>query len=208
MAEDPETWTELKASIADWLNRSDLTAKIPEFIALAERKFNRVLRVPEMEATATITVDAATESLPADFLELRSIYLNTDPKAPLEQMSLAELRNAHSAAATGQPVNFAIQSGNALVFGPSPDQSYSCVINYYQKIPSLGVAQADNWLLLNHADLYLWAALLQAEAYVWNDERLAVWKAALEEGLEELRRQGHRKANSAAPQRIRSPYSV
>jgi len=30
------TYTELKASIADWLNRSDLTAAIPDFISLAE----------------------------------------------------------------------------------------------------------------------------------------------------------------------------
>ena len=30
------TYTELKAAIADWLNRSDLTSQIPDFITLAE----------------------------------------------------------------------------------------------------------------------------------------------------------------------------
>ena len=56
MAEDPETWTELKASVAEWLNRSDLTSKIPEFIALAERKFNRIIVTPERETIATASL--------------------------------------------------------------------------------------------------------------------------------------------------------
>ena len=29
------TYTELKASVADWLNRTDLTNVIPDFISLA-----------------------------------------------------------------------------------------------------------------------------------------------------------------------------
>ena len=34
------TFAGLKSSIADWLNRSDLTTQIPDFIALAEADFN------------------------------------------------------------------------------------------------------------------------------------------------------------------------
>ena len=208
MAEDPETWAELKASIAEWLSRDDLTARIPEFIALAERRFNRVLRVPEMETEATLTLGGATESLPTDFLELRAIHIDGDPKAVLEQLTLAELRGRHAAAATGKPRNFAIQGGSALLFGPAPDATYSLRIDYFAKIPALGASQASNWLLLAHPDIYLWGALLNAEAYLVNDARLAVWKLALEEALEELRGQGRRKAYAAAPQRIRPGYCV
>ena len=39
-------YTELKASIANWLNRTDLTTEISEdFITLAEADFNAKLRV-------------------------------------------------------------------------------------------------------------------------------------------------------------------
>ena len=34
-------YTELKASVADYLNRSDLTAAIPDFISLTEAKLKR-----------------------------------------------------------------------------------------------------------------------------------------------------------------------
>ena len=43
------TFDELKASIADFLNRDDLTAVIPDFVKLAETKMNRELRHWRME---------------------------------------------------------------------------------------------------------------------------------------------------------------
>ena len=39
-----DNFTNLKSSIADWLNRSDLTAIIPAFITLAETQLNREIR--------------------------------------------------------------------------------------------------------------------------------------------------------------------
>ena len=38
------TYTELKAAIADWLLRDDLTSVIPTFISLAESQFQREIR--------------------------------------------------------------------------------------------------------------------------------------------------------------------
>ena len=47
------TFAELKTAAANWLDRSDLTDRIPEFIALAEARFNRVLRIRDMETVST-----------------------------------------------------------------------------------------------------------------------------------------------------------
>ena len=38
-------YSELKAAIADWLNRSDLTDSIPDFIALAETRHKRDFKI-------------------------------------------------------------------------------------------------------------------------------------------------------------------
>ena len=43
------TNSELNTAVANWLSRSDLTSRIPEFIALFEAKFNRDMRVPQQE---------------------------------------------------------------------------------------------------------------------------------------------------------------
>ena len=39
------TYSELKTSIANYLNRDDLTAVIPDFITLTENRLDRELRV-------------------------------------------------------------------------------------------------------------------------------------------------------------------
>ena len=42
------TYAQLQTAAASWLDRTDLTATIPEFIELAEARFNRVIRQPDM----------------------------------------------------------------------------------------------------------------------------------------------------------------
>jgi hypothetical protein len=204
MASDPTTWAELKASLAEWLNRTDLTAKIPELIALAERRFNRKLFVPERETAATLTINAASIALPADFWALRGIYLDSDPIVQMQPVTLAALRDGYSN--SGKPLVYAISAEN-IVFGPVPDGTYSAKITYYATIPALGASVATNWLLTDHPDIYLYGSLLMAEAYLWNDPRLGLWKAALDEAMAELTEAGNRKRYSAQPMRLRSPVS-
>ena len=71
------TYTELKTSIANWLNRTDLTSEIAEdFIVLAEKDFNSKLRIRKMNATdASFTINAETVALPTGFLQLRDMYI-------------------------------------------------------------------------------------------------------------------------------------
>ena len=43
------TYDGLKASIANWLNRTDLATEIPDFIELAENRIFHEVRVPTNE---------------------------------------------------------------------------------------------------------------------------------------------------------------
>lgn len=82
------TYSNLKTSIANYLNRSDLTSYIPDFIRLAEVRMNKELRVREQEKTDTsITTVAGTQSysLPTNFIEAKyvlyqSFWLKTSRK--------------------------------------------------------------------------------------------------------------------------------
>ena len=83
------TYSELKTSIANFLARDDLTARIPEFIEIAEARINRELETREQEkrATATLTANNQYVSLPTDLRQLRSVKLNNNPIVTLDYKS-------------------------------------------------------------------------------------------------------------------------
>ena len=202
MANDPQTFAQLQASVARWLDNATLGDRIPELIALAERRFNRILNTPEMEATATL-VAAPSVSLPADLWEVRAAWIDSDPRRGIEEVTQSVLRSRYPSQAKGMPEVYAV-SGGSLLLGPAPDSAYNLILTYKQSIPALSDAVPTNWLLTRHPDIYLWATLLAAEAYLVNDERLGVWKAALDEAIDELIQAANRKRFTGA-MRLRSP---
>src|SRR5687768_4734499 len=208
MPSDPTTWTELKSTLANWLNRDDLSAtEIPEAIALAERRFQRTLFSPERETEATLSASAETVALPADLWGIRAAYLASDPRVVLEPMTLAELRNTYSAATTGKPQNYAIR-GESLVLGPAPDAACSIKLTYIQTIPALGAGLATNWLLTDHPDLYLYGALHALHLLLVDEARAALYDARFRQAAEELNRSAVRRTSGGAPIRIRAPITV
>ena len=170
------TYAELRSTIADYLNRDDLTAVIPTFIKLAESKFNRKLRVRQMIKRATATIDTAFFAPPSDWLENKEFQLNTNPITKLEFITESysnELR-ATRYTASGKPQYYTVV-GNQLEFIPTPDSEYQGELTYYAKIPALSDSNTSNWLLAYAPDLYLYGALVEAEPYLKNDERVGLW---------------------------------
>lgn len=197
------TYSELQDLIAAYLNRSDLTERIPTFIELFERRANRTLISPEREISLSASV-SDNYTLPSDFYQLRAAYIDSDPRRLLEQVTLSELHTRFASQATGMPAVFAL-SGGAMLFGPVPDGPYQLSLTYYRNIPLLGDDMSSNWLLESHPDIYLYGSLLQAMAYLKNDSRVPLWNAALEDAVRQLEEAGNRKRYSAAPLRLRSP---
>ena len=94
------TYAELKASIADWLNRDDLTAAIPDFISLAEAEFQRDIRHRYMIVRSRATIDSRFSATPADWMQSVQLILETDPVEPLDYVTneyLNKLRSSSSA---------------------------------------------------------------------------------------------------------------
>jgi len=171
-----DTFSGLKTTIADYLNRDDLTSIIPSFITLAEAKFNRKLRVRQMVKRATATVDTQYFAFPTDWLQAKQFILNTNPITYLEYVTNFqgdELR-ATKNIAVGKPQYYSFV-GSQIEVIPTPDTGYTGELTYYGKIPALSDSNTSNWLLAYAPDLYLYGALLEASPYLKDDERLAVW---------------------------------
>ena len=166
-------YTDLQASVADFLNRADLTSVIPDFITLTEADLNRSLRVREMSVRTRAPISEQYVKLPVDFLGMRNIELVTSPVTPLEYRNLQNLDLYRAADATGKPVYYSITQNN-IEFAPVPDAEYTLEIVYYQKIPAL-VDNATNWLLDTHPDAYLYGTLMQSAPYLQADERIGIW---------------------------------
>jgi len=181
------TYTELKASIADWLNRSDLTATIPDFISLAEAQIERTLRTRQMLTKTTLTIDAEFESTQSDFLETRALKLtSTNPVTPLSFMTMDALdEEATKFTASGRPKFFGVV-GTQFRFVPTPDATYTAEIVYFAKLEKLSASVATNFLLTSSPDIYLYGSLLQAAPYLQDDARIQTWATLYERGLNDL----------------------
>jgi hypothetical protein len=185
------TYTELQSSIANWLNRSDLTTEISgDFITLCEADFNAKLRIRQMEQIDPITINAETIELPTGFIAARSFYiLSGDTKYHLEYISPANLFKIKGASTTGLPRVYTIESDNgteSLRFAPSPDTSYTGYLQYYKAFPALSASNASNYILANHPAIYLYGSLYHASNFLGGIEPgqqqqwLGMYQAALE----------------------------
>lgn len=186
------SYVELQAAVESWLDHSDLDSLIPDFITLAEARFNRVIRAPDMlTRDDAFTVDGQYEAHPTGFIEASRFVLATSPVTKLEYVTpeeMAELRMAISS--SGKPRYFSVVGGN-FEFLPTPGQAYMASLLYYARLTP--VSSSFNWLATAHPDIYLFGALLEAEPYIRNDERLPLWQTRLDRALLELDLMNQRK---------------
>tara|TARA_R110001599_G_scaffold126464_3_gene299534 strand:+ start:109 stop:735 length:627 start_codon:yes stop_codon:yes gene_type:complete len=170
-------FTGLKASIADFLNRDDLTSVIPDFVALAEAQINRDVRHWKMEARSSGQQTNLDEymQIPPDWVETIRLHLTGSGTTVVNLVSrdaMADKRAANENA-TGTPSMYTHADGQFQLF-PTPSQDTDFELLYYQKIPSL-ISNADNWLLLEAPDVYLYGSLLHSAPYLAEDQRVAIW---------------------------------
>lgn len=175
------TYAELKTAIASWVNRTDLTSSLGDFITLSEAKINRRLRVNEMEtALASTAIASGVIARPAAMLAIKALWVTGDDQRTLEQKTLEYIQRFPTNASRPQ---FYAWSTTSLAFYPS---SGSVQGIYYTKVPALSDSNTTNWLLTTNPDLYLWAGLEQAAFYVRDDNEAAKWSAKADGLIQEL----------------------
>ena len=202
------TYAELQTAMANWLDRTDLTARIPEFIELAEANFNRVIRQPDMIAkNDSFSIAGRYTTLPTDTLEIVRIVVDLTPVIVLEYLTPEEISQRRIVmTSTGKPYYFTTVGGstNQLEVLPSPDSTYTASIVYYTRIAALTDSATTNWLLDSHPDIYLFGTLVEAEPYLKNDERMPMWTSRLDKALNALGLQGQRERHTASGLIMRS----
>ena len=170
------TYSELQASVANFLLRDDLTAEIKDFISLAESQVNRDVRHYLMENRATTTIDGRFATRPSDWVETIRLHLTGSGTSELHLISQADMATRRQKAddTTGTPKFYAHSETQFEVY-PTPSGSFDAELLYMQKIPALSDANTSNWLLSAAPDVYLYGALIHSAGFLGEDERATVW---------------------------------
>lgn len=167
------TYTSLQTDIATWARRSDLTALIPSFIALAENEIFRAhvtpLRVREMETEATLTVANLAASLPADYLDARYIKLDNSTRDTLYYFPPEKWKPSS--------YGYFTIVGNEIRLPNGVSNDLKLV--YYAKPEPLATT-ATNTILDNYYTAYLEGALKFAFSYVRDTPKAQLAQGALD----------------------------
>ena len=203
------TYSELKTAIANWLDRSDLDDRIPEFIQLAEARQRRDFKSRRMETRVTANTIADTEyySLPDNFVAMRNIQLNTDPKTSVEYLTPEQMDRVRAGSNTGKPKAYSI-IGNNFQLRPIPDAVYEIEMLYYKYFTALSDSNTTNDMLTYHPDLYLYGALVEAEPYLQNDKRIQTWAGFYDRAKQDLITTNERDRHSGVAPTTRIDYGA
>ena len=206
------TYSDLKTSIANWLNRTDLTSEISEdFIVLTEKDFNSKLRIRKMNATdSSFSINAETVALPSGFLQVRDFYIvEGGTKYALKYITPAQMDQIKGSSTSGMPETFTILGDN-FRFAPTPSSTYTGVLNYYKEFDPLSNSNTSNYILSNHPAIYLYGALYHAANFLGGIEPRQVqqWQQQYVTALERLERNDREDQYGNAPLQQRSDVTV
>ncbi len=160
------TYAELQTAVTNWLDRTDLSSRIPEFIVLFEAALNRRLAVRQQMTSTTLTVTAGATTLPTDYLLWKRVTWLGNPTRNLTYVTPEFLSAFNASGNSGPPTYFTIE-GSTLKVGLLDNTSLS--FYYAQKVPPLATTD-PNWLLTANPDAYLFGTLAAAKTFTVSDD--------------------------------------
>lgn len=176
---------------------SSLLGRAPADVCyeLVTADINQEMRLRVMEATATLT-EAASVALPADFLEVVSIYRDTDPRTSLRPASPQAFQRMHQM--SGIPSVFSVVDG-ALLLSPTPNGAEDLQLRYYARLADLVADSDTNDVLSRYPALYVYGALAHHAALIRDEKALAIHFAAYEKAKQQARADDARTRYGGAP---------
>lgn len=188
------TLESLTASVAKWLNRTDLDLVLVDFVRLAEAEFARDPRI--RSSFQTVVVDGYTTdgeiALPADMLELQELRMGG---SVLTQLPHADWRDRVSGP-------YFTRIGNVANITGKPASEYR--LTYMQKLPQLAFPSDSNWLLREHYDVYLWKCCEQGSVWMRDVEATQGYNQKYEMAVNSLLTANNYHAWGGAPVQVQS----
>lgn len=166
----------LKANVVSAMGRTDIPSYVYD---LATSTINSEFRLLEMQDETTLSASSETVTLPADFNEIESVYIDAGGSRTM-LIPTTEQGQAIGHDSSGRPFYYAIHNGEMTLM-PVPDGTYTITLRYYTNLADLALDADTNAVLTRYPALYLYLAL--GHAAVWaKDDQSAVMYAQIFEG--------------------------
>jgi hypothetical protein len=169
-----------------------ITNKVDDFVRQAEGIIARRLRAAEMvtrvdlDDTDRVTAGEGFYTLPTDFLEARSFYLNASDPVYLENVSLLEIRSIDSTA----PVRYwSPISKTEVEFRGVPSTTDTMELIYFARPAAFSSDSDTNDILTNHESLYINLSLAALYTYTQDLELAQVAATAGDQEITALNEQ-------------------
>ncbi len=200
----------LKTAVSDWINRKDLTVRIPDFISFGERDIFQGFSTPtgnlslrcrdNIVEVELVPVDGVI-TIPSDFRELVEATMDDRGLEPISSQFYNSLRKY-----TGRTRGYSQRGDNWYQY-PVSDTDANFVIKYFADFSGTLVDDTDtNPALLAHPEMYLYAALAKAEVFIKNDARMVTWKGELTSTIRGANADYRRSLYSGATMAQRTQY--
>jgi hypothetical protein len=183
-----DTYANLKTAIQDWMVRSDLSGNVADWITLGEAKLNRELNPVETDNSLTGAADNREISTSAlSVVEPIALFLvDTDTS---DETELTQKTDFARDATSGKPTYWRfVQHATTpkIVFDCPLDAAYT--FRFVARVRfALSDSATTNWLLTNHSDLYLAAAILEGSLFTENYDKAAAFKVKYDDALPSVR---------------------
>ncbi len=179
------TYAELVTALdgtSGYLHRTDLTAKIPDFIKLAESKINRKLRLllGETESTLTATIGSRLMAVPTRFgapIELWDTTNEPRTKMLFMQPDLLPVTTTNGAS------EYYTVDGTFIATENPADVAYTYTLRYQTKFNL--ETTSTNTVLDNYPDIYVYGALLASIPFTRDYKNFDVWSALYNNAIDE-----------------------
>jgi len=180
------TFDNLCTDVANYLERTDTVTvnQIPSFIMLAEQVLAAELKfLGNLNTqTSTMVLNSSTIAKPARWRKTVSMNITVaGVRYPILLRKYEFLRNYWpDNTQTDVPKYYADYDYDHWLIAPTPNAAYTFDILYYERIQPLDSTTQTNWWTINAPQALLYGTLLQAMAWVKNDDRIPMWKSQYE----------------------------
>lgn len=171
-----------------WKTGDDVVlANLDTIIATAYSELDRVFKVVDREAVATLSAESNEVALPADYRSMRSLVSLSVGK--MNYLIPAEFADRIACQQTCPNDYTVVNKTVRLTFNPTAEAPESLECWYTAVVPRLDDETEENWLADDYFDVLLYTVLKHTAPFLREDERVAMWSdmqnTAIASALEE-----------------------